>query len=377
MIFNQNILLLLAYLIGSVRLQELPRITKKILPEIKRLGETGMLNCTVARQGSNMVSWIRPKKDQITENDKISIEEHLNTIVDGWPKYSVYLNVRGDQRTYTLVVRRLITNDNGTYTCRVDVRNGDQYVSTEGHMIVLLAPAIDMTRTSATVIVQEGESTVLSCAATGYPYPNITWIRTNGRNLPKPYNKYSHKGNTLTLSNAQKEARGVYRCIADNNVIPTAKQDITVYVKFRPSAKAVQTSYGQMQNMFLDVTIQCIVAGYPQPELKWWKRTAGGREEIKNDAKHAIEVIHSHGQTLGVSEYWLSLLIRIVTANDYGEYECEGTNEYGKGFAVVEVYETSECQGANCILSDDKSSMATRTYFSAFFLFITLLVCLI
>lgn len=303
-----------------------------------------------------MVSWIRPKRDQITEDDKISLESHLNTVVDGWPKYSIYRYVNGDQRTYTLVVRRLITNDNGTYTCKVTVRNEDVTISKDGQLIVLMPPAIDMTKTSATVIVKETESTTLRCAATGFPYPNITWVRTNGRNLPDPYNKFSHRGNELILLNTQKEARGVYRCIADNNVIPTANQDITVYVRFKPSARAVQSSYGQMRDALLDVTIQCIVAGYPEPELRWWKKTSGGREEIKNDVKHAVEVIHSHGQTLGVSEYWLSLVIRTVMASDYGIYQCEGTNEYGSGYAEIEVYYTSECQGANCFSFSKRSS---------------------
>ena len=33
-----------------------PQITKDILPEVKRAGETAYLNCTVAAQGNNKVS---------------------------------------------------------------------------------------------------------------------------------------------------------------------------------------------------------------------------------------------------------------------------------------------------------------------------------
>ena len=39
-----------------VRCQEEPQITKEILPEIKRVGMTGRLNCTVQRQGINKVT---------------------------------------------------------------------------------------------------------------------------------------------------------------------------------------------------------------------------------------------------------------------------------------------------------------------------------
>jgi len=41
----------------SVSGQDEPRITQEIWPEIKRVGMTGYLNCTVTRQSNNKVSW--------------------------------------------------------------------------------------------------------------------------------------------------------------------------------------------------------------------------------------------------------------------------------------------------------------------------------
>ncbi len=58
-----------------------------------------------------------------------------------------------------------------------------------------------------------------------------------------------------------KEDRGVYRCIADNDVRPADTYDSTVYVQFKPTAKPVQTSYGQAQNRMFDVTIECRISG--------------------------------------------------------------------------------------------------------------------
>ena len=75
------------------------------------------------------------------------------------------------------------------------------------------------------------------------------------------HNLFYLQGRELQLSNISREGRGVYRCIADNNVIPTASQDITLYINFKPFAKAVQTTYGQAQNMLYDVTIECRVSG--------------------------------------------------------------------------------------------------------------------
>lgn len=65
----------------------------------------------------------------------------------------------------------------------------------------------------------------------------------------------------LRLENLKREDRGVYRCLADNNVRPPATYDATLYVDFRPHARYVQSTYGQAQNRLFDLTIECIVSG--------------------------------------------------------------------------------------------------------------------
>ena len=52
-------------------------------------------------------------------------------------------------------------------------------------------PTIIQGETTQTVNVDEGENTTLRCAATGYPTPNISWVRVNGNPLPPPYNRYA------------------------------------------------------------------------------------------------------------------------------------------------------------------------------------------
>ena len=65
----------------------------------------------------------------------------------------------------------------------------------------------------------------------------------------------------LNLRNLKREDRGVYRCLADNNVRPPATYDATLYVSFRPYSRYVQSTYGQAQNRLFDLTIECIVSG--------------------------------------------------------------------------------------------------------------------
>lgn len=72
---------------------------------------------------------------------------------------------------------------------------------------------------------------------------------------------FCSQGDKIQLTNIRGIDRGMYRCVADNNVRPLATYDATVYVNFKPQARPIQSSYGQAQNRLFDLTIDCIVAG--------------------------------------------------------------------------------------------------------------------
>lgn len=357
-------LLLLLGLFCAVLAQELPQITKEILPEIKRMGLTGYLNCTITRQNNNKAYWIyQPTSTVLTADDEVYIEDDLNEKFNGWPKFDVERTRQGDRTTYMLIVRRLQESDSGPYTCQVVVKGADQEsgdtlitIQKTGEMTVLVPPTISQAETTQTINVQEGENALLTCGATGFPKPNITWVRASGKVLPPPYNRIAYRGQKLQLKSVSGSDRGVYRCVADNAVRPPATYDATLYVAFRPYAKAVQSSYGQAQNRLFDLTIECTVSGYPQPDLRWYQVVQGGLHPISDDDRHVVHIFESHGQTLSVNEYWFQLTIINVLANDYGYYECQGTNRQGTSGARIEVYETSECQGSNCPPGDKDGS---------------------
>lgn len=136
-------------------------------------------------------------------------------------------------------------------------------------MVVLIPPAIERAKTTHTLSVKDGESVNLTCSATGFPKPNITWVRINGDLLPN--GSLKQRSELFTISPVNRGSRGIYRCLADNNVRPPAATDATLLVYFRPDARAVQDSYGQAQNRMFDVTIECRIAGWPEPDLKWYK----------------------------------------------------------------------------------------------------------
>ncbi|ESO10709.1 hypothetical protein HELRODRAFT_109066 [Helobdella robusta] len=342
--------------------QDQPAITQVIWPEIKRVGMTGYLNCTVTRQGINKVYWIR-KSDQliISTDDRVQVDNTINERLDGQLKFDVLKKVSGDQTIYTLIVRRLVISDSGNYTCSVIVTGASIKPSKDGEIVVLIPPTIKQGVTTQTVNVNEFGSVNLTCDAVGYPTPNISWVRVNGSPLPPPYNKYMHRGKVLQLVNVEASSRGMYRCIADNNVRPLATYDTTVYVNFKPISRPIQSTYGQAANRLFDVTIDCIVAGYPPPDMNWYKIDRLEYKPIIDDDFHIINQMLSHGQQLGISEVWYQLTIINVRANDYGNYICQGTNKLGTSQYNITVFETSECQGANCPLEGGTVSRATLT----------------
>lgn len=310
---------------------------------------TAYLNCTVARQNNNKVFWIQKASQTIlTSDDRVEVDNIINEIVDGQQKYDVQKRPLLDMTTYMLVIRRLVLTDAGVYTCQVNVRASGEHPSKDGVIVVEVPPTIKQSYTTQTVNVEEGSNTTLTCDADGFPSPNISWVRVNGQTLPPPYNRYTFKGKVLPLYNLRPEDRGMYRCIADNWVRPLATYDATVYVFFRPRARAVQKSYGQAQNRLFDLTFECIVAGYPAAEMRWYHIYDGGLHPVIDDDKHIINQLLSHGQVLSIAEVWYQMTVINVQANDYGIYICEGTNKYGSDQLQISIYETSECQGANC-----------------------------
>ena len=73
----------------------------------------------------------------LTSDDRIEIDEIINEIVDGYEKYDVERRQTGDMTTYMLIVRRLVLNDAGTYTCQINVKASPIHPSKNGILVVL------------------------------------------------------------------------------------------------------------------------------------------------------------------------------------------------------------------------------------------------
>ncbi|CAL1530037.1 unnamed protein product [Lymnaea stagnalis] len=326
-----------------------PEIVDEIWPEVQPIGRTGRINCTVARLGENTVTWYHEQYSQtISVGETIEVK---NDILGGLRKYEVQIRRTVDRVTYMLVIRRLRQQDAGNYTCTVRIQSvsDNQWPRKRGSLIVQVAPTIRAGDTTAVLQVNRGENSSLQCAATGIPYPNITWTRSDGGLLPVIPNPVAqYRSPQLPLVNVDIQHMGVYRCVADNNIKPPAEHLAEVLVFHAPKTRVVQDSVGQAQNRRFHAKIECIVQGHPEPTVTWERVVNTGRVRITDDDKFDINKQTTDNQNLKAMEQWYTMKIKNVQANDYTTYFCIAENNFGKSNSTIVLFETTECQGPNC-----------------------------
>ena len=82
------------------------------------------------------------------------------------------------------------------------------------------------------------------------------------------------KNEILRLDNVTKEDRGLYKCVADNQVRPPDTYLVAVNVFFKPETKPVQDTVGQAQNRQFDAKLECRVSGNASLAWLFLKKTS-------------------------------------------------------------------------------------------------------
>ena len=80
---------------------------------------------------------------------------------------------------------------------------------------------------------EDGETIIWSCATTGNPEPNISWI-FNGSHINTNYNPrivFSKDRQKMTITNLSWTESGEYQCMATNNLGNASSQVATLDVR--------------------------------------------------------------------------------------------------------------------------------------------------
>ncbi|XP_041053311.1 fibroblast growth factor receptor-like 1a isoform X1 [Carcharodon carcharias] len=184
-----------------------------------------------------------------------------------------------------------------------------------------------------------GSSVRLKCAASGYPQPDITWLKDNKPLTPQDMGDTKKKKWTLTLKSLRPGDSGKYTCRVFSRageINATYKVEVIQTTRSKPiltGTHPVNTTvdYGGT------TSFQCKVRSDVKPVIQWLKRVEYGSENKYNST---IDVGGQKFVVLPTGEVWSrpdgsylnKLMISRAKEEDAGMYICLGANTMGYSF---------------------------------------------
>ncbi|CAL4067920.1 unnamed protein product, partial [Meganyctiphanes norvegica] len=289
------------------------------------VGREAVLSCVVDNLDDYRVGWLKSDTQTI-----LSLQKRVVT-------HNTRVSITHDEhRTWSLHIKQVKETDRGCYMCQINTPIMKNQV---GCLEVLVPPDIMDSETSADTTVNEGENVNLRCRAVGYPQPEITWRREDGRTIrlqPASGTTIINlktgeevRGENLTLESVSRQQMGAYLCIASNQVPPTVSKRIILSVNFSPVVSVNEQLIGSPLGK--DVTVECRVEAFPHSVNYWQKEEFKEEMLLKGDKYNIREDTDSYRVTM-------VLTIKHFTNEDPGHYKCISSNSLGQAETVVNVY---------------------------------------
>lgn len=170
---NKILLLLLPMVCLGQRTPSISHITQE---QIKDIGGTVELECSVQYAKEYTVLWVKTTRDR---GDFVFLSTGSSLVI----KDSRFaLRYDPSSSTYTLQIKDIQETDAGTYQCQV-ILSVNNKIAADVDLSVRRPPVISDNSTQS-LVVSEGKSVQMECYAGGYPHPTITWRRENNAILP-------------------------------------------------------------------------------------------------------------------------------------------------------------------------------------------------
>ncbi|GCB65879.1 hypothetical protein scyTo_0013513, partial [Scyliorhinus torazame] len=201
-----------------------------------------------------------------------------------------------------------------------------------------------------------GSSVRLKCAASGYPQPDITWLKDNKPLAPEDMGDIKKKKWTLTLKSLRPGDSGKYTCRVFSRageINATYKVEVIQTTRSKPiltGTHPVNTTvdYGGT------TSFQCKVRSDVKPVIQWLKRVEYGSENKYNST---IDVGGQKFVVLPMGEVWSrpdgsylnKLMISRAKEEDAGMYICLGANTMGYSFRSAFLTVLPEPIKAECL----------------------------
>lgn len=225
----------------------------------------------------------------------------------------------------TLLLQHMGKKDEGDYTCYAKNKLGKD----ERKVSVIVgpnAPKIKL-KSHSFVTVKLGESTSLSCQATGEPTPRIMWISPRNDVISVSSDKFQiMDDSTLVVKKVTLADEGKYTCVARNSAGDDVKN---LKLEVEPQEPFINGMKGKSTTKVLGVSYQtvlldCRVEGKPEPRV-WWVTPYG--HSLTTPYLGGRFQVHRNG----------SLELRGVRKTDEGKYMCLAKNHLGEASFLIEL----------------------------------------
>ncbi|XP_012784766.2 hemicentin-2 [Ochotona princeps] len=250
-------------------------------------GESAILSCRVLSEAPYNLTWVRDWRVLPSSTGRVTQLADLS-----------------------LEVSSVTPSDGGRYQCVASNANGVTRASV--WLLVREAPQVSIHSRSQRY--PQGVEVKISCSASGYPTPHISWSR-EGHVLQEDNRIQVDAQGTLVIQGLAPEDAGNYSCQATNEA-GTDEATVTLYYTDSPSASAVSAvvlaAVGQ------EAVLRCEVSGVPPPRVIWYR---GGLEMI----------LAPEATTSG------TLRIPEAQERDAGMYTCRAINELGEATAEIQL----------------------------------------
>ncbi|EHH57041.1 hypothetical protein EGM_06600, partial [Macaca fascicularis] len=250
-------------------------------------GETAVLSCQVLGEAPYNLTWVRDWRVLPASTGRVAQLADLS-----------------------LEVRGIIPTDGGRYQCMASNANGVTRASV--WLLVREAPQVSIHTSSQHF--SQGVEVKVSCSASGYPTPHISWSR-EGQTLQEDSRIHVDAQGTLIIQGVAPEDAGNYSCQATNEV-GTDQETVTLYYTDPPSVSAVNAVV--LVAVGEEAVLVCKASGVPPPRVIWYR---GGREMI----------LAPEGSSSG------KLRIPVAQERDAGIYTCRAVNELGDASAEIQL----------------------------------------
>ncbi|XP_041648005.1 hemicentin-1 [Cheilinus undulatus] len=212
----------------------------------------------------------------------------------------------------TLLVLTAQVSDTGRYVCVADNVAGS---AEKTYNLNVHVPPTIIGENPETVTVVVNNFVSLSCEATGFPPPTLSWLNERGPIQANTNALIMPGGRTLQILKAKVSDGGKYSCVAMNPAGEAYKHiQLTVFVP--PSIRDSSGDSPVVMNVLVgkSVTLNCESNAVPPPTITWYKN---GRVVTES----ANLRILAEGQMLEIKGSEVS---------DTGQYVCKATNVAGQ-----------------------------------------------